>query len=69
KINTTNKFDQSFENYNNFNEYIAKIEKLESSKMFSTDMQIFEINNSNIVNKENTRIENFIVKIKETNFE
>ncbi|CAG8679072.1 5388_t:CDS:2, partial [Cetraspora pellucida] len=67
KINTTNEFDQSFEDYNNFNEFIAEIEELESSKMFSTDMQIFEINNSNIDNEEDTRIENFTVEIEETN--
>ncbi|CAG8692005.1 26065_t:CDS:2 [Dentiscutata erythropus] len=68
-MNTTNEFDQSFEDYINFNEYITEMEELESSEMLNTDMQIFEINSSNIDYEEDTRIENSTVEIEETNSE
>ncbi|CAG8576590.1 16738_t:CDS:2 [Dentiscutata erythropus] len=61
-----NKFNQNFENYNSFNGYITKIEKLEYGEMLNTDMQIFEINNSNINSEENIKIKDSIVEVEDT---
>ncbi|CAG8695000.1 1170_t:CDS:2, partial [Scutellospora calospora] len=58
----------------NFNEYIAEIEELECNEMLNLDMQIFEINSSNIdidANEtcdETNQVEDFTIEIEKTNF-